>query len=150
MSRLPSKFWRALITRVCAACCLAGLMLAGCGGPVEEPVYPVHGQVLWENRPLAEALVVLHRLDTQGRNLTARTDASGNFEFTTHQPGDGAPAGRYAATVEYRELVQEGDEKIRTGRNLLPLRYSDPSTSGLPCEVNAGDNAWPAWKLDRR
>ena len=129
---------------------LVGFFLAGCSNSHEERVYPARGQVLLENRPLAEAFVVLHRLDTEGRNLTARTDAMGRFELTTYSPGDGAPAGRYAATVEFRELVQEGDEPMRSGRNLLPARYADPATSGLRCEVRAGVNQWPAWKLERR
>ena len=50
------------------------VFLVGCSGETREPVYSVHGQVLWEGQPLAGALVVLHRLDKQGRNLTARTD----------------------------------------------------------------------------
>jgi hypothetical protein len=129
---------------------LIGVFLAGCSGQREEPVYPARGQVLLEGRPLADALVALHRLDGEGRSLTARTDPLGRFELTTHRPGDGAPIGQYAATVEYRELVQEGDEPMRGGRNLLPARYADPATSGLRCEVRAGTNELLPWKLERR
>ena len=70
--------------------------------------------------------------------------------MTTYHPGDGAPLGLYAATVEYRELVQEGDEQMRNGRNLLPARYANPETSGLRCEVQAGINELPPWTLERQ
>ncbi len=94
--------------------------------------------------------MALHRLDAEGRNLTARTDATGCFQLTTNEPGDGAPAGHYAVTVEYRELVQEGDEQVRAGRNLLPARYADPATSGIRCEVRAETNQWAGWRLESR
>jgi len=123
------------------------LLLVGCSGGRDEPVYPTRGQVLLDGQPLSEALVAVHRLDVQQRSLTARTDSTGWFELTTHEPGDGAPVGEYAATVEYRELVQEGDEPTRSGRNLLPARYADPAASGLRCNVRAGENIWPAWQL---
>ena len=70
--------------------------------------------------------------------------------MTTYRPGDGAPLGLYAATVEYRELVQEGDEQIRNGRNLLPARYANPETSQLRCAVQAGVNEFQPWLLERR
>ena len=69
--------------------CSRVYLLVGCSGEPQEPVYFVHGQVLWEGRPLADALVVLHRLDRQGRNLTAEhTDPTGRFEMTTYHLGD--------------------------------------------------------------
>lgn len=129
---------------------VASVLLVGCSGETREPVYFVHGQVLWEGQPLADALVVLHRLDEQGRNLTARTDPTGRFVMTTYQPGDGAPLGLYAAAVEYREFVQEGDDQMRNGRNLLPARYANPETSGLRCAVEAGNNELPPWSLERQ
>jgi hypothetical protein len=127
----------------------AGVLISGCG-TAQEPVFPVSGQILWSGKPLAEAVVVLHPEDGKRRSLTARTDASGRFQLTTHQPGDGAPAGTYLVTVEYRDLVQEGDELVRHGPNQLPARYAKPETSGLRCEVTAGTNTLPVWNLEPR
>jgi hypothetical protein len=129
--------------------CLFALMM-GCRSADEEHVYPVTGQVLLDGKPLAEAVVILHRLDHKGRNLTAHTDTAGRFVVTTNQPGDGAAAGSYEVTVEYRQLVQEGDEKMRTGPNLLPPRYAKPGTSLLRCEVKEGPNEFPPWDLSSR
>lgn len=126
------------------------LAMSGCSGSSVEPVYPVHGTVLWDERPLAEALVVLHPLDRPGRGLSARTGPDGRFEVSTYQAGDGAPAGRYAVSVELRELVQEGDEPMRNGRQLLPERYANPRTSGLQCLVEPRENQFPPWRIARR
>ena len=125
------------------------LLLIGCGASL-EPVYPVSGGITLESKPLAEALVTFHRQGASDtRNLTAVTDAEGRFQLTTHAPNDGAAAGTYLVTVEWRELVQEGDEKVRTGRNLLPAKYTDPQQSGLRCEVQAAPNQLPIWDLKR-
>lgn len=126
------------------------LLAGGCSSRSKEPVYPVRGQVLLDGKPLAEAAVVFHRLDEQGRSLTATTSADGRFQLTSYEPEDGAPAGQYAITVEHRALVKEGDEMMRTGRNLLPARYADPSRSGLRCSVQAGRNELPPWPLRSR
>ncbi len=78
----------------------------------------------------------------------AVTDRNGHFELTTFQQGDGAPSGRYAITVELRELQDTGDgEMERNGRNLLPKKYQTPSTSGLEFTVGDGDNMVPQINL---
>jgi hypothetical protein len=127
----------------------AGILASGCAKRT-EPVYPVSGQVLLAGQPLAEALVVFHPIDQTRRSLPAYTDTSGRFRLTTHQPGDGAAAGAYAVTIEYRDLVQEGDEQSRAGQNRLPARYGQPETSGLRCEIIAATNELPAWNLEPR
>ena len=126
-----------------------GVLVSGCAGR-EEPVYPVSGQVLFAGRPLAEALVVFHPQDRTRRSLTAHTDSSGRFRLTTQRPGDGAPSGVYVVTIEYRDLVQEGDERSRVGPNRLPARYAQPERSGLRCEIVAGANELTAWNLEQR
>ena len=127
--------------------------LIGCGTG-EPTVYPVTGKVLLDGQPLGEATVVFHPIDANSapgrRSLTARTDANGVFRLTTHEPGDGAAAGEYGVTVEFRELVQEGDEMLRGGANLLPDRYSRPATSGLQCRVETGPNELQPFQLVNR
>lgn len=137
------------IARRLVGLALVLLGLSGCGAR-PEPVVPVRGQVRLDGRPLAEATIVFHRRDKEGRNLTGRSLADGTFRMTTHASGDGVPPGRYGVTVEWRELVKEGDESSRIGRNLLPARYADPTTSGLECEIVEGDNDLPPWDLSSR
>ena len=123
---------------------------AGCSRERLEAVAPVAGKIHYDGKPLAEATVVFHRLEGEGRSLTTRTTADGTFRVTTHQPNDGAPPGRYAVTVELRDWVRDGDEAVRSGRNLLPPKYADPRTSGLECVVVDGDNQLPLWNLQSR
>lgn len=137
------------ISRRLVGLALMLLVLSGCGARPER-VVPVRGQVRLDGRPLAEATIVFHRRDKEGRNLTCRSLTDGTFRMTTHASGDGAPPGRYGVTVEWRELVKEGDESSRIGRNLLPARYADPATSGLECEIVEGENDLPPWDLSSR
>lgn len=129
---------------------VCALVASGCSRSAEEPVYPARGRVLCGEQPLAEALVVLHPLDSSARSLSARTGADGRFVISTYHAGDGAPAGRYAVSIELREAIQEGDELIRNGRHLLPERYANPRTSGLKCVVEPRDNEFPPWRIERR
>src|SRR5262245_11446603 len=87
-------------------------LLAGCGsGP--RP-FPVSGQVKLGGEPVAGALVAFHPLDgAPGSNaLSAFTDDQGRFQLTFRRSGDGAPAGRYAVTAVWRELIEDGDELL--------------------------------------
>src|SRR6516225_10019194 len=68
-------------------------------------VMPVHGRVFWRGKPLANALVILHPQNTAelaGLRPLAHADQTGSFELTTYDEGDGAPAGDYAVTIEWR------------------------------------------------
>jgi hypothetical protein len=107
----------------------------------QAPLYPVRGQVVYRGRPLADALVVFHRADgvETGRPM-AYTDGQGEFRLTTQVANDGAGAGDYRVTVEWRALVQRGEEKTRSGNNLLPVKYANPATSGLVGQVAPGEN----------
>ena len=125
-------------------------MLSGCGGERREAVYRVRGMVLFDDRPLAEAQVVFHPVASTQRSLIAITDSRGEFSLTTYEPNDGAPVGEYRVTVEYRELVQEGDEMVRTGANLLPAHYASQADSGLRCTVNAEKNQLEPFRLKSR
>jgi hypothetical protein len=119
------------------------LLLTSCAasGPA---CHPVQGVVRFEQQPCAEAIVVFHSKSNQAAGSPrpiATTNELGQFKLTTFQTGDGAPAGEYAITVELRQPRQVGEEIVRDGPNVLPVRFSKPETSGLSYTVIAGDNS---------
>jgi hypothetical protein len=125
---------------------LTAALPAGCGGGPRP--HPVSGQVSLQGKGLAGAVVVFHPAGAQAvRPLLAVTDEAGLFRLTTSKPGDGAPVGKYAVTVVWRELKRDGDEVLRNGRNLLPARYENPETSGLSATVHEGPNKLPAFEV---
>lgn len=136
----------------CAAAIFVIAMLAGCSQSSEPRCYPVRGQVLLGDQPVAEAMIVFHPQTPLGENVPkpiAQSDANGNFRLTTLKPGDGAPAGEYTITVVLREARQIGDELTRDGPNVLPPRYAKPETSDLKYTVVAGENTVPPLLLQR-
>jgi hypothetical protein len=129
------------------------LFLGGCSGPAGPVCHPVHGQVKFNGRALAEALVVFHPQDGGAAGTPkpfAQTDALGNFCLSTHRAGDGAPTGDYAITVELRDLRQVGEELVRDGKNLLPPQFASPEQSGLRHTVVQGENAVPPLEIFSR
>lgn len=75
------------------------------------------------------------------------TDAAGRFVMTTLNPGDGAPEGEYAITVELRQPQQIGEEIVRDGPNLLEAKYANPKESPLRYKVVPGKNEVPEIRL---
>jgi hypothetical protein len=105
----------------------------------------VKGQVLLDDRPVGNALVVLHPQDrTEGASVLsyARTDSDGRFTVSTYEPFDGAPAGKYAVTV-----LKEDDQE---GKHVLPPAYASPDTSGLNITVAPGPNELRPFRLQRQ
>lgn len=131
-----------VLTTVVVVC-----LLTSCSSGKKPPVcFPVHGSVASKGRPLADAMVVLHRIggDVEGsQKPMAFTDATGTFTLTTHTHNDGAPTGEYAITVELRALTTGGEEPVRNGPNTLPAKYAKPQTSGFKYTVVDGDNQIP-------
>lgn len=134
---------RTLLTAV--AVLIVSWSLAGCGKR-EVATFPVRGQVTFRGVPLAEAQVVFHCVDGSPQTANkpmAFTDSDGRFHLTSMKSRDGAPPGEYAITVELRDLVVVGEEKVRNGRSLLPERYRVPEKSGLRFRVEKGENETP-------
>ena len=57
-------------------------------------------------------------------------------------------------TIEYRDLVQEGDERVRLGPNRLPARYAQPEppscvARSLPAQTNCPPGTWQSAKGER-
>ena len=73
------------------------------------PLYPVHGRVLLDGKPMAGAMIILHPVGEVGLNglkPRALADADGWFKVYTYAIGDGAPAGQYAVTIQPKKPKQ--------------------------------------------
>jgi hypothetical protein len=133
----------------------AGLGLS-CANDGRRPVFPVRGQVLYEDKPTPGALVIFHPLndpDPRAPRPVARVGADGRFAPTTYRAEDGAPAGEYAVTVAWVKEVDNQNaprEEQREPRNLLPDRYGKPETSGLHVHIQRGPNELPPFRLTRK
>ncbi|MCI0360225.1 MAG: hypothetical protein L0211_17240 [Planctomycetaceae bacterium] len=126
---------------------LASVTLAGCGGqaPHRVPVYKTAGKVTFRDQPLEGAFLVLHPKAAATRDVprpTAHVKPDGSFEPTTFLAADGAPAGEYVVTIEWRKLVNVGGEWT-PGPNLLPPKYNNPATSDVIVTIAEGTNDLP-------
>ena len=128
------------------------VLLAGCNRTPAEwlPVFPVEGQVLLEGRPMPGALVIFHPQGggPKAPRPTAHADKDGKFRLTTYTKQDGAPAGPYSVTVEWRQLVVRGED-VQVSDNLLPVRYASSATTTLTARVNEAATALPSLILRR-
>ncbi len=126
---------------------LAAAALTGCGGgPDRIPVFKASGKITFNNQPVDGAFLVLHPKGAAPSGdvpkPTALVKPDGTFEPTTFDSADGAPAGDYVVTIEWRKLVNTGGEWA-PGPNLLPVKYSNPETSDLVIHVAEGSNELP-------
>lgn len=130
------------------------VVLTGCSSepaPDRLAVFPVSGQVRLNGNPLANAFVVLHpRQPADARTLPARgkTDQEGRFQLTSYEANDGAAIGEYAVTVEYYQLVKNGESYI-AGPNVLPPKIANPATSDIVVRVATGENRLTPIELRR-
>jgi hypothetical protein len=132
---------------------LAGALLCpACARSDRKPVYPVHGTVLYDGKPVPGAQVILHPLNDDDRDHpirpTGQVAPDGTFQLTTYTAEDGAPAGSYAVTVSLlkKPANLEGD----FARNVLPRRYESPQTSPLKVEIAKGTNELQPLQISRR
>jgi hypothetical protein len=153
MKAMPSflrsrmAFSRRLIVAIASA-----LALAGCDGNGDRvETFPASGQVLWEGKPLAGALVVLHPLavaDGQALPARAETDEQGKFVLGTYDSEDGVAPGDYVVTVHWHALVKNG-ESYEPGPDVVPAQFSNRVQSSLKARIAAGENQLLPFQLRR-
>jgi hypothetical protein len=118
----------------------AVFVAAGCSSPPPgEAVFPVKGQLFYNNKPATGAVVWFHPVNdlddvTAGNPAkdprpSGIVDEQGNFELSTYGVKDGAPVGRYRVSVMWTKNKGGGDG---TEENLLPPHFMDPRQSTLP------------------
>jgi hypothetical protein len=111
--------------------CLSAL-LAGCGGEDGRvPVYPTRGKVTVSGVVPDGALVVLNPAKGGGvaeLRPSGRVKPDGRFSLTTYDAEDGAPAGEYAATIQWNKLIKQGQD-YKAGPNIVPDAYASAISS---------------------
>jgi hypothetical protein len=146
--RLPFRLWHAGLAAAAALLVWGAFALGiGRGGPERLAVYPVSGTLLVAGEPAVGATIVLYPEDP---SLSARPRATvepdGSIVVTTYEFGDGAPAGEYKATVEWRRAVegQEPGGDNLPPPNVLPAAYASPRTTPVKLIVEEEENEFPA------
>jgi hypothetical protein len=127
---------------------LAVATIAGCSQS-QLPVYPVSGQVAYEDEIPHGALVVLHPLSNELKvRPRGEVDSAGRFQIGTYSENDGAPAGEYFVTITWNKYIVDAED-YKPGPNVLPEMYADAATSPLTIEVNEVSNQLPPFVLSR-
>lgn len=125
-----------------AALALAGLLAAsGCGEPPDRlPLHSASGKVVIDGRPEPRVQIRLHAVDKLNNSGSlqpfAVSDDDGAFRLGTYEEGDGAPAGRYKATLFWPDNPPGPERPV----DLLQGRYNDASRSELDVTIVEGDN----------
>ena len=125
---------------------LACAAMFGCAEP--EPLGPapqaVHGSVAYQGKPASGFRVTFHpQFDLGERQFapSAMTDAEGKFTLTSYKSGDGAPAGKYAVTIEWPHVINTGDEHdAQPTVDRLKGRFANPAKSAWNVDVAPGEN----------
>lgn len=134
---------------------LGGLLLAssawGCGNQKAswETVYPAKGVLTYRGKPVPNAEIALFPVDESFPDVVrprAKTTDKGEFVVWTYQPGDGAPAGDYKATVVRNQVVEIRNVAV-TKPNDLPPKYSKLQSTDLIIKISQNDTQIPPIEL---
>jgi hypothetical protein len=120
---------------------------AGCGKqarPGELPVYPVKGRVTFQGEPMPFAVVTFYPADqpfAQALKSRATADQGGNYQLTTYEFNDGAPAGEYAVVL-YVPPKQPDPYALEAPNppDRLKRAYLDPAKSKLRFTIRPEPN----------
>lgn len=135
---------------------LAALLVCGCDSVPEGqmPTAPVEVTVLYKGQPVEEAVVTFAGPEGTPPAF-GRTDANGKAQMATYATGDGATLGTHSVSVvkqEFANVKEEvsqdspdyapspGASPVPVVKDLLPKKFSLPTTSGLTAEVVKGEN----------
>jgi hypothetical protein len=106
----------------------AALALAGASCAKGNNIYPVSGKVTYKGAPASGAAVFFHR---QGTNplkeqiIMGIVQEDGAFEVVSGSLGNGAPAGEYDVTIEWKRATPFKKGHQHSGLDKLNGRYAD-------------------------
>ncbi len=133
--------------------CLWGLTLSGCGSEAGPPAGQVSGRVSLKGQPLSGGNITFHPVDkSKGTIATGEIGGDGSYTIQTVEPGDGARLGDYNVSIISRKPGPDLMANPQAARDsasaskpesLIPVKYEDPSTSGLTASIKKGQNTIP-------
>ena len=118
------------------------IALVGCGGVSDAPkVVPAKGVVTFKGTPIGKINVMFMPSDGKGHIADGTTDATGNFQLQTREPGDGATVGSYKVTFKFVSDVVPDMPGFAGGKkpepSPIPAKYADETKSGITATVDA-------------
>jgi hypothetical protein len=119
-----------------------------CSSPEAGPeVYPVYGEVFLDGEPAAGAWVHFHPFKAgDGSPAFAQVQEDGSFELSTYGTDDGAEAGDYIVTLNWRDEEKIDGETVQ-GPDRFGERYSIRDKSTLKATVVPGANVVPRFDI---
>ena len=130
--------------RPATAALLLGALLAAAVGCGRNSAQKVQGQITLSGRPVGPGKIFFlpdESKGNEGPQAEGDFGEDGNYELSTHKPGDGALVGHYRVQiVGTTEGVEFGVESTSEQPSVIPLRYADAKVSGLTAEVASGPN----------
>ncbi len=123
--------------------------LSSCTRSDRPPVYPVQGQVFYKGKPAVGALVMFHPVnetDPQAARPHGQVDPEGAFVLSTYEVKDGAPAGEYVVTIDWRRTIPG---RSGGGPSALPVQYGTPKQSPLRASIRTESNNLAPFQIAR-
>ncbi len=124
---------------------LVWLPLIGCNyGPT---LGQVSGTVLYEGEPLPHGTISFEL--TGGKFAHGEIKDGQILNVRTNDPGDGVPVGNATIAINSVAMTSEpstlesatgASSGMAVGRDLIPVRYANPATSGLTAVIEPGEN----------
>jgi hypothetical protein len=132
--------------RLCLAqyCIALSVFVAGCGGNSVKGIDPnlvrVTGKVTYDGKPLNTGDISFISLDNPGKGYASVIDAQGNYSLAYSPSAKGALPGNYNVRVAALDGVPTMGDKgeLTQPKSLIPVKYNDPSLSGLKATVEKG------------
>ncbi|HVX64938.1 MAG TPA: hypothetical protein VHC19_30250 [Pirellulales bacterium] len=135
------------------AAAAVALVSPGCGQSDRVAVYPVHGRLTFEGKPMAGggSIALIATGGQQGKTAGAEIKPDGAFTLTTYEEGDGSMPGEFRVVVtqvvvkepdasEDGQAVASGPISVVAEDERIPAIYSDRQNSPLTARIEANSD----------
>ena len=116
-------------------------LVSGCSPGLETAV--VRGKITYKDKPVPSGTILFMPEDDRPA-ATGEIQPDGSYLLETYAPGDGAVLGKHSIMIT---AVEDQTGKLPEARNpmpalLIPVKYTNFTTSRLTAEVQAGENTF--------